>query len=195
MSSQSLLPGFAEPPPLTHRLFFALFPEHDAAARIAQLARQLCDKHQLKGQPLRTERFHVTLHHLGDYAELPGDLVAIAQDAAASFTAASFEVAFDHVASFSSMPRNRPLVLRGGDQLAALEDFQRNLGSTLKRMPLGRWARPGYTPHVTLLYDDKAVAAQAIDAIGWKVSEFVLVHSLIGQSRHIPLGRWPLLMP
>lgn len=48
------------------------------------------------------------------------------------------------------------------------------------------------TPHVTLLYDDRHVAEHAVDTIRWTVQEFVLVHSLVGQTLYIPLGRWPL---
>ena len=52
----------------TDRLFFALFPDAEAAMQIAGLARSLREEHGLHGQPLREDRLHVTLHHLGDYA-------------------------------------------------------------------------------------------------------------------------------
>jgi len=45
---------------------------------------------------------------------------------------------------------------------------------------------------VTLLYDDVLVQERAVEPIRWTVSEFVLVHSLLGQTRHIPLARWSL---
>jgi len=45
---------------------------------------------------------------------------------------------------------------------------------------------------VTLLYDDCSVAEQAVETICWTAREFVLVHSLIGQTLHVPLARWPL---
>jgi len=48
------------------------------------------------------------------------------------------------------------------------------------------------TPHLTLLYDARRVDEQPIDPIRWTVREFVLVHSLLGQTRYIPLGKWPL---
>ena len=94
--------------------------------------------------------------------------------------------------SFSSSPRNRPFVLRGDAGLAELMVFQRALGLEMTKAGLGRWAKPAYTPHVTLLYDDRAVAEQAITPIRWTAGEFVLVRSLIGQTLHIPLARWPL---
>ncbi|OOG39847.1 2'-5' RNA ligase family protein [Polaromonas sp. A23] len=192
MLGQSLLPGFDASPHLTDRLFFAIFPDAGTATQIAGLAQQLREEHGLRGKPLKTERFHVTLHHLGDYAGLPQDLVDVACAAAASIAAAPFDVTFDRAASFSTAPRNRPFVLRGGDGVASLIAFQQTLGDALKKTVLGRWAKPAYTPHVTLLYDDRGVPEQPVPAVSWTASEFVLIHSLIGQTLHVPLARWPL---
>ena len=44
MTDQLLFPGFGAAPPLTDSLFFALFPDAAAAARIGELTRQLRDK-------------------------------------------------------------------------------------------------------------------------------------------------------
>jgi len=192
MPGQSSLFGFEEDAKPTDRLFFALFPDAEAAARIAECARQLRAQHGLHGAPLKTERFHITLHHLGDYVGLPQGVVEMASQAAAAVRAAPFPVVFDRAASFSSSPRNRPFVLRGDAGLAELMVFQRALGLEMAKAGLGRWAKPAYTPHVTLLYDDRAVAEQAIEPIRWTAGEFVLVRSLIGQTLHIPLARWPL---
>lgn len=191
MPEQSSLPGFDAAPQLTDRLFFAVFPTPDVAADIAALAVRLRETHGLKGKPLQSERFHVTLHHLGDYPALPQDLVAVACDAAATVVAEPFEITFDCAVSFSSAPRNRPFVLRGGEGLAALIAFQQTLGEALKKTVLGRWAKPAYTPHVTLLYDDRSVPEHAVSPVRWTPKEFVLVRSLIGQTRHVPLARWP----
>lgn len=192
MSEQSFLPGFEAAPQPTDRLFFAIYPDAATAAHIAQLAQQLRAEQALLGKPLKPERFHVTLHHLGDYAGLPQDLVAAACGAAASVAAAPFDITFDRAASFASTPRNRPFVLRGAGGLAALAAFQQSLGEALKKTVLGRWAKPGFTPHVTLLYDDRSVPEQAVAPVSWTAHEFVLVHSLIGQTLHVPLARWPL---
>jgi len=43
------------------------------------------------------------------------------------------------------------------------------------------------------MYDDRAVDEVPIDKeVGWPVTEFVLVHSLLGGSTHVALGRWRL---
>ena len=52
--------------------------------------------------------------------------------------------------------------------------------------------RPLPPARVTLLFDVREVTQRPIDPLGWTVNVFVLVHSLIGQSKHIVLGRWPL---
>ena len=192
MSAQSSLPGFDAAPTATDRLFFAIFPDADSAERIARLAQKLRGEHDLKGRPLALDRFHVTLHHLGDYVGVRPDIVDMAGTAAAAVSMPPFDLVFDCAASFSSTPRNRPFVLRGGDGLATLMAFQQALGMTMKKTGLGCQVKPGYTPHVTLLYDDRCVAGQAVEPISWTAREFVLVHSQLGQSRHVPVARWPL---
>jgi 2'-5' RNA ligase len=190
MSSQLSFDGL-EPQPPTDRLFFALFPDHAAAARVADLALTLRGRHQLKGRPLETDRFHVTLCHLGDYAGLPKDIVAKALEAGANVAATPFRASFDCAQSFYGKPRNRPFVLLQARD-SAIETFQQTLGLAMAKAGLGRRVAP-YTPHVTLLYDDQIVENHAVDAISWTAREFVLIHSLLGKTTHIPLASWPLV--
>ena len=192
MPEQLFLPGFEAKLRPTDRLFFAIAPTPNAAASITRQAGLLCDEYGLKGRLLAIGRLHVTLGHLGDYLGLPQDIVAAAMATAASVRMAPFDVAFDRAASFRGRPRNRPFVLLGDDGVAALTAFQQTLGTALEKAGLGR-ANSRYTPHVTLLYDNRFVPVRAIEPIGWTVREFVLVHSLLGRTRHVPLARWPLL--
>ncbi len=187
--------GFADlgPEPVaTDRLFFAVFPDASAGARIARLAQGLLDEHGLKGRPLATERFHVTLHHIGDYAGLPQGVVDMALAAAAIVDTRPFEVAFDRTGTFVGRMRNLPVVLRGTGGVTALTELQRALGTAMMKTGLGRSVNRQYTPHVTLLYDDRSIEEQVVDTISWPVHEFVLVHSLLGKTRHVPLGRFTL---
>jgi 2'-5' RNA ligase len=177
----------------TDRLFFAVYPDAQAADEIARLAHALRAEQGLRGAPLKPERFHLTLHYLGDHVGLPHELVAAASRAAASISAPPFEISLDRVASFSRRARNRPCVLRGEQGTAAVAAFQQTLGAALAQAGLGRWVDKGFVPHATLLYDDRLVPMQVVDAITWTVCEFLLVDSRIGQSRHVPLARWPLV--
>ncbi|WP_411883366.1 2'-5' RNA ligase family protein [Polaromonas sp. YR568] len=197
MTGQSSFPGFEEAKP-TDRLFLALFPTPETALEIAELAARIRGTHALRGRPLEAARFHITLNHLGDYAGLPSDVVRRAGAAAAEAAAATqpFAVTFTRAESFASMPRNRPLVLRGDDEgLSSLMAFHKVLGAALKKANLGQWAKPGYTPHVTLLYDDGALGATPVPPVAWTAVEVVLVHSLLGETRHVHLARWPLSGP
>lgn len=190
MSAQLSFLGL-EPSRPTDRLFFALFPAANAAEGMSRVAQNQRGEHGLKGKPLATDRFHITLHHLGDYDGLPAGVVAQARDAAASVAMPSFDVAFDRVTSFDR-PGKRPFVLRGGNGLASLGEFQQALGTAMAKAGLQKKVAANFTPHVTLLYDDRLVDEQPVETIFWSVHEFVLVHSLLGQTRHIALARWPL---
>ncbi len=189
-AEQLFFPGFDRAP--EDRLFFAVFPDAPAVERVRGIAESLRGKFELRGRALAPKRFHVTLHHVGDYAGLPDDVVARAREAASALSQTSFDVMFDRAGSFMGRRRDLPLVLRGGNSVIPLMAFQHALGEAMKRVKLGRWVASGYTPHVTLLYDARYVAAQSVEPVAWTVREFVLVHSLLGRTRHIALARWPL---
>jgi RNA 2',3'-cyclic 3'-phosphodiesterase len=174
------------------RLFFALYPEPEAAAGIARLAGRLQRELALNGRPIAASRLHVTLHFLGSHAGLPPALVAAALAGAARIDAPSFDVSFDRVASFAGKDRDRPFVLLADPGLTALKAFQRDLGLALGGTDVPGRREPPYTPHVTLLYDDRSVAEMAVEPVTWHAREFVLVHSFVGQGKHVTLGRWPL---
>lgn len=178
-------------PPVSDRLFFAIFPDPTAAAQIARRAEDLRAAHRLNGRPLALERFHVTLHHLGDHAGLRRDIVATAREAAEAVTTRAFDVVFDRAASFRNGDNN-PFVLQGGEGLEALRAFQRDLGLAMARAGLGRLADKSFTPHVTMLYDRSLVAEEAVAPVTWTVTGFTLVHSLLGRTEHVPLARWSL---
>ena len=192
MPEQLFLPGFEAAPQPTDRLFFAIFPTPAAAASIVRQAKRLRDEYGMKGRLIATGRLHVTLVYLGDYRGLPQDIVAAATAAAASIRMAPFDVALDRAASFHGRPRSRPFVLLGEDEGAALAAFRQKLRTALEKTGLAG-ANSRYTPHVTLLYDNRFVPVRAIEPIAWRVGEFALVHSLLGRTRHVPLARWPLL--
>ena len=183
------LPGF-DPPTPTDRLMFLLYPDAATAEKIAVEARRLKEGQGLRGQPLLTDRFHITLHHLGDYVGLPNDMVVKGKEAGAALKTAPFEVTFDQAVSFANRPGNNPFTLQGGEGVQDLIGFQKALGEKMVLQKL----KPdkSFTPHITLLYDGQVVLAQAIAPIRWTVDRFVLVQSKLGQTQHIVLGEWLL---
>jgi 2'-5' RNA ligase len=176
----------------TNGVYFAVLPTVDAARLIARRTRHLCRAHGLKGSPVKPERLHVSLHHLGDYADPPPGIVAAACEAAAAVLMPPFELVFDRIVSFDSNPGRHPFVLAGGDGVAGLIAFRQVLGTAMQKAGLWRCVKPHYLPHLTMVYGDHHVAERAVEAVGWTVKEFVLVHSLYGQTRHVQLGRWSL---
>jgi 2'-5' RNA ligase len=191
---QLTLDGFDAVPLPTDGLFFAIFPDAQATSQIEKTARRICDQHGMADAPLALERYHVTLHHLGNYAGgLPQALVARAIRAAGTIDARQFAVAFDRAENF----RGRALVLRADEGVHALMAFRHLLGAALERAGFAARTRTSFTPHVTLAYRDAAQVRRRVvehvdEAIRWTVREFVLVHSLLGRTRHIALARWQL---
>jgi 2'-5' RNA ligase len=190
MATQLSLSGFAPPPPSRDSVFFAILPDEGAQEHIARLTAALRDEHAMSGKPTAKDRLHLSLHWLGDFAEVPPGVLAAADEAAAAVDMPPFEVAFDRVVSFGKGP-NRPLVLVGDDGLAGSALFHQQLGAALASKGV-RLPKQAFNPHVTLLYDKQMVGEKRAEPIRWRVSEFVLIHSLHGKGRHIRLGRWPL---
>lgn len=193
MDGQGSLFGFEASPEPKDRLFFSIFPDAHAAKQIEALGENLRRHHGLTGSLLKTDRFHVTMNHLGDHVGVRQDIVAAAQQAASTLAQTPFDVSFDRVASFAGRPGKHPIVLRGGDGLAQLLKFQQALGVAMARAGLGKWVEPRFTPHVTLTYARQALAEHEVDPICWTVRELVLVHSLLGQTTYVSLGRWQLV--
>ena len=172
------------------RLFFAIRPDADAQGQMWSLGSQLCDAHGLKGNRVELDRLHVTLHWLGEHAELPSDLVERTLAAGAGVDAAPFDVVFDRAGCMDG--GGGLLVLTASRGSGSLQRFQRAVAGAMTDAGIGRYVRSGFRPHVSLVYADRQVERQAIAPIRWTVNELVLIHSAVGESRHIVLGRWPL---
>jgi RNA 2',3'-cyclic 3'-phosphodiesterase len=171
----------------TDRLFFAVRPDQETAARIAERTMRWRAAHGLTGKPLKPEHLHVTLFHVGDDdTPPPAELIEALGERAAQIAMPAFRVEFDRVMSF----RNGAFVLGGNDHLIGLHVLQQRLSDALD-------ARPGparrFEPHVTLLRDSQRIAEQPIEPISWTAREIVLVHSLLGQTIHRDVVRVPLL--
>jgi len=175
---------------LTNLLLFMIRPEADAARRIAHITEGVRKKHALTARPYPAERLHITLSHIGDFPALPYNTLDAAIAAASTLVMPSFTVAFNVVSSFNGSDRH-PLVLRGDDGVAGVLKLQGILGSAMQRVGLVG-ARHHFTPHVTLLRDARSIDEERIEEVIWTVREFVLVQSLLGLSRYVPLARWTL---
>lgn len=180
------------PSPPRGRLFFGLFPDPAARDAIARAAERLRRAYQLQGRLLAPSRYHTTVHFLGGHVALRDPLVDVAVSAARHVAMPVFDFRLDSASSFRG-GRRHPCVLRSTDAHAPVHALWSGLRDALALEGAGDQLEPGFAPHVTLLYDDRIeIEPEPIDAIAWRVREFVLVHSIPGQAEYRILGRWPL---
>lgn len=189
---QQSFDGFGLQEPVGN-LFFAVKPDAAAMVQIAAVARSLRTEHGLRGRVIDDDRLHVTLQYLGQFAGLPADVLAAARHAGETLSTNAFELAFDSVASFGSGRERRPLVLRGqGVAVAAMIALHDALAIRLATAGLKPDTRHEFVPHLTVLYDEHAIAPRSIEPVGWRVREFHLLRSFVGASRHETLASWAL---
>lgn len=172
------------------RIFLAVLPDEQAAARIHALAETVKRANTFSGTLILPEHLHVTLFHLGDWASLPEEIVRLAKEAAALVDVPAFDAAFQRSESFRNSTGIYPFVLTGDEtQWRALHT---SLGAALKRVGLGGATQGSFKPHITFLRDKLRAAPNPLVPIRWTAKDFVLIHSLLGKTTHIHLGRWPL---
>jgi RNA 2',3'-cyclic 3'-phosphodiesterase len=167
-------------------LFLAIVPDIVAREQIYRMAKIIRRAHGLEGQLTARDCLHTTLFPLTGLAEPAVQKVC---DVIAETRMESFEVSFDYTTSFRGGRGSRPFVLTGSVGLNRLKSFRRSLAIAFKHRGLGFLARRDFTPHVTLLFDERMVEEHPAAPISWTVSELVLIHSLSG---HQHLARWPL---
>lgn len=170
--------------PLCHRLFVAILPPADAAARIGAVRDGLGPA---KAR-VRDDRLHITMAIFDDLPFLPPRLADAARDALSTVNGDAVRIGFDRLVS-----NGRTSCLVPGEGLPALGELQVKLGAALARAGLPSRRGWKFNPHVTLLYDPQELRDEPIMPIGWRAEEIVLIHSLVGLTRHIVLDRWALI--
>lgn len=173
---------------LTDRLLFLVYADQPAAAAAVGAACGLRDDYGLNGRLILTRHIHSTLWHVGDdFLPPPPALIATLTACAKRVSMPPFKVSFDRVESFTG----GALVLRGEEGVVGLELLYENLTAAL----CIRGTR-SFVPHVTLLRDKRHLLPSIpVEPIEWTVTEFVLVHSLLGKTTHRVLARFPLISP
>lgn len=171
-----------------HRFFFAVKPCSRAAEQTDCFRRSLGP-----GVPVDQDRLHATFWTSEDHSSFPDRLVERALAAGSVVSAAPFPFALNRVNTWE-----RSIALRPERASGAARGLARELGR--QTLAHGQRCRPNwrFNLHVTLLYARRepfASDARSIEPILWYAHDFVLIHSVIGEHRHIELGRWPLTGP
>jgi RNA 2',3'-cyclic 3'-phosphodiesterase len=170
----------------TGQFFLAILPDADAAAEIYRKATILKRANGFQGALTARDRLHVTLFSLDG---VPQSAIEKMSEAIEDARAGPFEISFDRTMSFRGRSGSRPFVLTGDTGLDRLRSFRRQLVAGMKLKGLGFLGRRDFTPHVTLLFDERAAEENPIGPIGWRVRNVVLIHSLRG---HVHLAQWSL---
>lgn len=190
-SAQGSLAGMEELPD-TANLFFCVFPEQLACDAIAEETDALRVEHSLAGVAIRPSRLHITLHYLGEHPLERTDIIDAARVAAGQVTHGPVEVVLSHASSFSGRQDRHPCVLLCPGERPPVHTLWRELGTRMMAVGLGRYLERTFIPHVTLMYDTRALASQGIDPISWTVRDFCLVQSVRGNGEYRVLQSWPL---
>ncbi|MGN6769745.1 MAG: 2'-5' RNA ligase family protein [Rhizobiaceae bacterium] len=172
-------------------VYFALRPALVAVPAITECA-EWCRRSYGLSEPIYgPHRLHISLNAVtSPRGPRKGDLEA-ALRAAEHIRFSPFPVAFGRLRTFRVRRDKQPTVLcccAGMGELTALRDALRQ---ALTRE--GLWRGPaGFEPHVTLIWDRRSVPPSQLDEpIGWMAEDFVLLRTIVGESRQVEIGRWP----
>jgi 2'-5' RNA ligase len=172
----------AEP---TRRLFFALWPDEDARASIATLAREQIHR---QAKRVAADNLHVTL-------AFPGNVTATVQacleEAAGGLMGSPFELAIDRLGYW---PGPRIVWAAPSETPAALWFLAAALRDVLVTCGLEPETRP-YQAHITLARKaGRAPDITRVPPIPWSIRQFCLVESVSGPAgvNYRVLRAWPL---
>ena len=171
------------PSPAVHNLFFAIKPPEEKVREIMDLIAAL----DLGGAPLRPDRLHISLLALVCRDDVPEGLIEEARDVAGDIRMNPMRVIFDR-----AVGGQNSAFLQPSEPLDVLRMFRERLGLALRSAGVDLHLGGRFSPHITLLYGGQPKPETPIDAITWVVEEFVLIDSLIGETKHVEVGRWPL---
>ncbi len=183
---------FGSSQPVVHNVFFGLMPDDSTRGRMVETVDTLRAAHGPQGRWLKPARYHMTLHFLGTFSELPEDRIEAAIRAAERGLRAvpAFELVLDRAGSFSGgigwlgCARTEP----------PLQQLWDELRQALAREHVSTKGHARFTPHVTVLRDSRKVMPDVpIEPIRWPIHEVMLVDSQLGdRNEYRSLGGWEL---
>ncbi|MGK9052033.1 2'-5' RNA ligase family protein [Neorhizobium petrolearium] len=134
---------------------------------------------------------HVSIAYLGTYRKLPHEILRWAKEAAEEIQAQPIPISFDCTAFFGHSGDH--LVLLQSTRNNALEQFRAQARSLMKKHNVPDLSAAGFRPHMTTIYGRQGVPLMKISQpLNWTATEFLLIYSHHGESRHEEFGRWRL---
>ncbi|WP_439566918.1 2'-5' RNA ligase family protein [Sphingopyxis sp.] len=158
-------------------LYLMVKPPADVAARIHALPRN----DRRRGADL----LHMTLAAFADLAKAPAGFVDLVARGLDDFGANAFPIGFDRIEC------RKTTTLRSSAPLAAAWEFQRQLAEYFQHHGFKQFNLPPEL-HVTINYRGDTLGSEVIAPIEWTAAEILLIESVVGETRHVVHGRWPL---
>lgn len=172
-----------------HRLFFTLVPTEQERASLAALAERLRPAYP-QARWIRPERYHLTLHFLGESDQPRPDQVRAAMDALQDWSATPIHITLDHLMCLGN-PRNPALTLAALHPDEAVVAFWRGLRDRLLRAGFKHYVGRSFVPHMTLAYVPPRTEPVDVAPMRLSPRTVELLQSIEGDADYQVLGQWP----
>lgn len=187
--SQGDLFGGPQPGRL-HRLFFALVPSEGEREGLRHRAEDLKAAFP-QARWVRPERYHLTLHFLGESEGPRDDMVRTAHDAMHDWQPEPIGITLDHLLCLGN-PRNPALTLAALHPSPAVVAFWRSLQQRLLRAGFKQHVGRSFVPHLTLAYVPPRTAPVDVPPMVLHPQAVHLLQSIEGEADYARLGAWSL---
>ncbi|MFT3668180.1 MAG: RNA 2',3'-cyclic phosphodiesterase [Pseudoxanthomonas sp.] len=188
-SQQGDLFGGPQPGRL-HRLFFALVPSPGEGEALRHRVEDLRAAFP-QARWVRSERYHLTLHFLGESDGPRDDMVAAAHEAMRDWQPEPVGITLDHLLCLGN-PKNPALTLAALQPSASVVAFWRSLQQRLLRAGFKQHVGRSFVPHLTLAYVPPRTAPVDVLPMVLHPQAIHLLQSVDGEADYTRLGEWSL---
>ena len=174
--------------------FFALRPDDQARAAIAEAAARLRKAQRVSGVSVPVESLHLLLCPMGRPELLRQPLEQALLTAGAAVRASGFVATLDTASRSMGKDGEFPFVLSADPTTtqAALA-LRKTIAEAQRSVGLHVGGVSSFHPYVALQFGPAIDAVEkSITPVQWHAHEFVLLRSYFGQYRHEVIGCWPL---
>lgn len=185
-------PRLGSRPLLSQRdnLFIGLRPPEAAEMQAIAIADDIKSRNAVAG---RLRPLHVSMFNPLAKEPLTNALVLDLKEALSTIRFEPFLLTLDQVVTFRN-DKGWTIVLCCRERNDAIFELQQSIVQACQPPGIDLCSKQAFMPHMTLFYSRKAIGEHAVtDAVRWTVSEFWIIRSLVGKTRHVPLWRWPPL--
>jgi RNA 2',3'-cyclic 3'-phosphodiesterase len=145
-------------------------------------------------RPIPDACMHLSIQSLGRYDRISDALIERAMLIGSRVEVPAFPATFDRLQGFNGT-YGRAVVLTSKRPVDGFLTLRKAIWAEMQLAGMDVPPSLGFAPHVSLGYQQTRIPTIPVKSVTWIVHELVLIKSLIGRSKHICLGRWPLWAP